>query len=80
MTRGTPVAIDHEYLNAVEIGRLLRCSDDYAASLLKAGKIRGVNLGGGLGWRAHRDDVEAFVRGRAAAQTARPGRAAKAAK
>lgn len=73
--------LDAEYLTAREIGALLRCSDDYAASLLKSGRIRGVNLGGGLGWRAHRDDVEAFVRGRVAAQGARPaGRTSKAAK
>jgi excisionase family DNA binding protein len=74
-----PTLLDSEYLTAAEIGAMLRCSTTYAGQLLKAGKIPGVNLGGGLGWRAHRADVEAFVRGRAAAKATKP-RAPKAAK
>jgi hypothetical protein len=71
--------VEPEVVTAAEIGTMLRCSTTYASQLLKAGKIPGVNLGGGLGWRAHRADVEAFVRGRAAAKATAP-RAPRAAK
>jgi excisionase family DNA binding protein len=79
LTPQTAQTAEPDYLTAAEVGTMLRCSATYAGQLLKAGKIPGVNLGGGLGWRAHRADVEAFVRGRAAAKATAP-RAPRAAK
>lgn len=74
MTSQTP----DEVMTAAEIGEMLRCSATHASHLCRTKKIPAVNLGGGLGWRAHRSDVEAFVRGKAARSTStRTQKAAK---
>lgn len=62
-----------EVLTAVEVAAVLRCSPEHVATLCKRKQLVGVNLKGELGWRIHRAEVEAFVRGR------KPARATSAA-
>lgn len=52
-----------DVLTATEVAGILRCSEKHVAKLVKAKRLPGVNLGGSLGLRIHRDAVDAFVRG-----------------
>lgn len=66
-----------DYLTTAEVAAILRCSTEHAANLIRAKKLPGQNLGGRAGYRVHRDDLDAFVRGRVAKTTApKPARRA----
>lgn len=69
-----------EYLTTAEVARELRCSATYVSRLCREKKLRGRDLGGSVGWRIHRDDLETFIRGRAPKPTTAPQAPRKAAR
>lgn len=61
-----------DYLTTAEVAAALRCSPEHVGNLIRRKKLPGQNLGSRAGYRVHRDDLDAFVRGGLAPKASTP--------